>query len=283
MLPGLWEHFELNKNFFEYFKEYPEKFYDNIDIGCFYGNFQYCVWDGGRVFRDYKWASFEKVLSIKNYLKENKIPLRLIFTNSMLENKDLYNHYCNLICSLCEDEDNEIVINSSLLKEYLKEKYPKYSFISSTTKCNSFKASLDELNEYKYVCLDYNHNHRIKDLELLDQFQKNKIEFLVNAICPSGCPNRKEHYRLNSVSHLNLGKNYTINCKITDYNMAYNSRCYQNNITAEKLYNLYVPLGFLNFKLEGRSLKKEEVILNYCYYMVKPEYHDEVIFEMLMR
>jgi len=40
-----------------------------------------------------------------------------------------------MVTEICENELNEIVINSPILEDYLRDKYPKYKFISSTTKC----------------------------------------------------------------------------------------------------------------------------------------------------
>ena len=109
------------------------------------------------------------------------------------------------------------------------------------------------------------------DVTCID-IDKNKIEFLINAICPPGCPNRKEHYRLNGISHLNLGKEYRVACQIKGDTTKCLTRNYKNNISPEEIYTKYYNLGFSNFKLEGRTLTDKEVILNYAYYMIKPEY-----------
>ena len=40
--------------------------------------------------------------------------------------------------------------------------------------------------------------------------EKQKTEFLVNPICMPGCPQRKEHYRLNSLFSLTYGQRYSM-------------------------------------------------------------------------
>jgi hypothetical protein len=35
-------------------------------------------------------------------------------------------------------------------------------------------------------------------------------------------------------------------------------------------------MGFENFKIEGRATHQSSVIESYVYYMVKPEYRDEI-------
>ena len=47
-------------------------------------------------------------------------------------------------------------------------------------------------------------------------------------------------------------------------------------IKIEDLYNKYVDMGFNNFKLEGRNLHPINIIDSYVYYLVKPEYRDEI-------
>lgn len=188
----------------------------------------------------------------------------------------------NLCLTLCENELNEIVLVDDNFLAYIKENYPKYTFISSTTKCLNKEQTLEELKrkDFKMICLDYNLNSNMDFLKSLTEEEKEKTELLVNAICPPGCPNRKLHYKLNSLSHLNYGQNFQINCNIKKHinsTEVFNSK---NNISYEKIKNIYEPLGFKWFKLEGRTLSPFEVLCNYVYYMVKPEYYIEVISDL---
>lgn len=218
----------------------------------------------------------EEIVTIKNYLKEQNIPLRLIYTNPMLQPIHFSDRFCNLVCALCEDELNEIVVNNPELEKYLRKTYPKYSFISSTTKCKTLKESLAELQDYKYICLDYNQNHN-KILESLTDNEKDRIEFLCNAICPPGCPNRKEHYRLNGIQYLNFYHPYQIHCQITGSTVSAEMLASKNNISPEEIINYYHPLGYHMFKLEGRTLNGIEVLLNYARYFIKPEHQLDFI------
>ena len=106
---------------------------------------------------------------------------------------------------------NEIVINSPILEEYIKNNYPSYNIISSTTKClTDSELVLKEIQKenYKLICLDYNLNKNFTFLNSIPIEYRNKIELLANPICGLNCPNRKEHYRLNSLYNLNFGKEY---------------------------------------------------------------------------
>lgn len=283
-LPTLWNHWDFTVALIKFQEMYPEAFRPNATIGAVYDNFPYCLWDGGRIFNEYTYASIEDITIRKEFLETHGIPLRLIFTSPVIQEQHLYDRFCNLVTQVCENDINEIVVNSEILENYLREHYPKYSFISSTTKCNVFDASLKEVetNKYKYICLDYNQNHNFKLLDTLNQSQKNQIEFLCNAICPPGCPNRKEHYRLNGLFYLNFMKPYDLNyCGVQQHTLHPLVENYKNHINADDIYTTYVDKGFSMFKLEGRTLPTVEVMLNCAKYLIKPEYQLFFITEML--
>ena len=278
-LPGLYEHFGVNQALINLKSSNPEFFLD-WDFGAIYGNFQFCIWDGGRIFGNYTQASFTQVNFVKDFLNNNNIPLRMIFTNPIITEEYYYDHFCNLITQICEDSLNELVVNSEGLENYLRTNYPKYNFISSTTKCKSNpEDSFKEFSKnYKYVCLDYNLNRNEKYLQSFSDDLKPKIELLVNAICPPGCPNRAKHYIANGLSMLNYGIDYSIDCKITNGNLHPNTFAYKNNLYPEELYGHYSQdLGITFFKLEGRTFSDLDLILNYARYLVKPEYQYEFI------
>ena len=283
IIPNLYENYEQNIKFLTYFKEHPECFYDNIEIEAVYGNFQFCIWDGGRIFNSYRQSTKEEIISITDRYNELGITTRLVFTNTELKEKDYYNRFCNEILKICANKNTDIVINNEGLKNYIHNIYPSYNFISSTTKCLNEQDLKEELNkDYKMVCLDYNLNKNKTMLESLDENQRNKCEFLVNAICNPACPFRKNHYRLNSIFYLNYGKEYKMDgCNIV-YGILHptmiNSK---NNLTIEEIKNYYIPNHFNHFKLEGRSLSWTENLCNYIRYMVKPEYQLYVISELL--
>lgn len=281
-LPGLYEHFGVNQALINLKQSNPEFFLD-WDFGAIYGNFQFCIWDGGRVFGNYTQASYAQVNFVKDFLNNNNIPLRMIFTNPIITEEYYYDHFCNLVTQICEDSLNELVVNSEGLEDYLRANYPKYNFISSTTKCKSNpEDSFKEFSKnYKYVCLDYNLNRNEKYLQSFPDDLKPKIELLVNAICPPGCPNRAKHYIANGLSVLNYGLDYSIDCKITYGNLHPNTFAYKNNLYPDELYNHYSQdLGITFFKLEGRTFSDIDLILNYARYLVKPEYQYEFISQM---
>ena len=272
-VPGMYEHYNIIIPLCSLLKTHPEYFNDNIEIQAVYGNFQFSVWDGGRIFTEgYKHATkevIEKLIHIYN--QELQIPIRLIFTTALEDKNICYSHFDNLVCTLCHNSMNEIVVSSSTLENYLRKTYPDFSFISSTTKCLSKDDAAEELkSDYKYVCLDYNLNKNQNFLNNIPQEQKNKIEFLVNAICPPGCPSRKKHYLLNSLFNYNYGETYRVGqCGITK-SVLFPLNHY-NNLSYNDIVEYYNN-GFNNFKLEGRTFPPNTLILELVKYLVKPEY-----------
>lgn len=274
-LPGLWNHFPITKELILFMEQCPEAVKSNTVIGAVYDNFPYCPWDGGRTFAAYQHASLEDVTNIQEFLNSRNIPMRLVWTNPVVQPQHYQDRYCNLIATICHNDMNEIVVNNEGLENYLREHYPNYQYISSTTKCNNLSDSLEEVmnKDYRYVCLDYNANHNFKILDELTQEHKDKVEFLCNAICPPGCPARKEHYRLNGLFYINYMRGYHMpECGIKKGTLHPDTQKYANNITPEDIEKIYAPKGFSMFKLEGRTLSSMEYLINCVQYLIKPEY-----------
>ena len=103
-IPGFYELKELNLNFLSLMHRYPEYFYDNVEVEAVYGNPQYCIWDGGRVFNSYIQSSKEEIEElIHSYNHKFSLPIRYIFTNSLLKEEHYHNRFGNLLMELREE------------------------------------------------------------------------------------------------------------------------------------------------------------------------------------
>ncbi len=277
-LPGLYEHHALNMYMIELYKTNPEVFRKHVKIESIFGNFPFCIWDGGRNFAYYKQATKEQVENIRrDYLNFNA-KARFVFTNPELTEEDLDDRWCNLLLNIFNNTKEEIVINSDLMKNYLQKNYPDYNLVSSTTKCitNKEKALEEIMNpEYYQVCLDYNLNKDIEFLESIPKEYRHKVEFLCNAICPPGCAHRKMHYSETGLAHLTyLKEKYSVinHCHISEgVNHPSKIGC-GNNLSWEEIEK-YHQMGFQHFKLEGRTLESSTMFAQYLYYLIKPEYY----------
>lgn len=274
-LPGLFEFYELYRVFLPLFREHREYFYDWCEIGSIYGAPSDCIWGGGRT--SFGEADAEKVLDL---MQEYQISARLTFSNSLLREEHLQDRKCNELCALLEKNNkpqNGVIIHSDLLSYYLQKNYPGLYLVSSTTKVlTNFSDFLQEIDreEFRYVVPDFRLNKKFDQLNQMNTQQKEKVEFLCNECCWFGCKDRKRCYE--TVSRKNLGENCPEHhCAAPDAEEGYRfSKAMKNPgfISTEDIQNVYLPMGFSNFKIEGRGLGSALVLEFLLYYMVKKEY-----------
>lgn len=276
-LPGLFEFYELYRVFLPLFREHREYFYDWCDIGSIYGAPADCIWDGGRVgFGD---NDPGEVLALT---QDYGISARLTFSNSLLREEHLSDKQCNRLCALLNEQGgNGVIVHSDLLLEYLKGHYPNLYFVSSTTKVlTDFQELVDEVNreDFRYVVPDFRLNKAFDKLNTLTNAQKGKAEFLCNECCWFGCNDRKKCYE--NVSRKNLGENCVDHhCTAPGGNEGYRFSKAMTNpgfIGVQDIQNRYLPMGFSNFKIEGRGLGSAMILEFLLYYMTKPEYQIHV-------
>ena len=278
-LPGLFEFYELYREFLPLFREHREYFYDWCEIGSIYGTPTDCIWNGGRVGGGD--CSPQEVLAL---MEEYGISARLTFSNSLLKEEHLLDKKCNTLCALFEKEkekQNGVIVHSDLLLNYLKANYPGLYFVSSTTKVlTDFRQFLNEVNreDFLYIVPDFRLNKAFDKWNRLSGWQKDKVEFLCNECCWFGCPDRKNCYE--TVSRRNLGENCPEHCcTAPDAQDGYRFSKAMTNpgfIGIDDIKNIYLPLGFSNFKIEGRGLGSALVLEFLLYYMTKPEYQIHV-------
>lgn len=282
-LPGLFEFYEFYKIFLPLFRNHPEYFYDWCKIGSIYGAPEDCIWGGGRVGQGIVHAD-----EVLNLMQEYNISARLTFSNSLLRKEHLDDKKCNALCDKFEkfankskSQKNGVIVHSDLLLEYLKKSYPDLYFVSSTTKVlTNFNDFLNELNrdDFLYVVPDFRLNKSFENLKSLSEIQKNKVEFLCNECCWFNCKDRKACYE--NVSRKNLGENVEEHyCRAPGGNKGYLfSKAMENPgfIGIEEIQKKYLPMGFCNFKIEGRGLGNAMLLEFLLYYMTKPEYHLKV-------
>ncbi len=278
-LPGLFEFYELYKVFLPLFKQHREYFYDWCTIGSIYGAPGDCIWGGGRVgFGD---ADPRKV---KALMEEYGISARLTFSNSLLSEDHLSDRKCNELCKLFEkgkSAKNGVILHSDLLLSYLREHYPGFYFVSSTTKVLTSFADLNrelEREDFSFVVPDFRLNKAFDQLQMLPDPLKNKTEFLCNECCFFDCYDRKNCYE--NVSRKCLGEEVEDHICVSPYaKRGYRFSDAMENpgfIGIRDIQNKYLPEGFSQFKIEGRSLGSAVILEFLLYYMTKPAYQLKV-------
>ena len=273
-LPGLFEFYELYAAFLPLYRVHREYFYDWCEIGSIYGAPIGCLWGGGRVSSGTCGA--RDVLAL---MREYGISARLTFSNSLLREEHLKDRTCNALCRLFSESgtvQNGVIVHSELLLDHLKTTYPQLYFVSSTTKVlTDFSQLRRELErpEFSYVVPDFRLNKAFSELNALPQVLKDKVEFLCNECCSFGCKDRRACYE--AVSRKNLGETAPEHhCKAPDAKYGYRfSRAMENPgfIGIADIQNTYLPMGFSNFKIEGRGLGSALILEFLLYYLTKPD------------
>jgi hypothetical protein len=270
-LPDFFFLFDLHRTLLEKLRLYPGMFYDNFRIASVFGAFPNAIWNGGRVMLGY--VNQTAIKNTIEYFNKRNIPCRFTWTNSALEEKHLHDTFCNMIMKFADNGMNEVTVNSPLLESYIRDKYKGFKLISSTTKC---LGGMEELNrefakDYYLIVLNFNLNNQFDLLKSIAR--PDKCELLANAICQPHCPRRKEHFDYMSICQLNFNDqdqdHLYDDCQYQRVYEPEKRACY---ISYEDIVTKYLPLGFNNFKIDGRNIPRNYVEQQFLHYMVKPQF-----------
>jgi len=217
---------------------------------------------------------------VRALMREYGVSARLTFSNSLLRAEHLSDARCNALCALFSSDGqtrNGVIVHSDVLLDYLQKTYPKLYFVSSTTKVlTEFEDLRRELarDAFSYVVPDFRLNKAFDRLSGLSATEKDKVEFLCNECCWFGCRERKRCYE--AVSRKNLGMDGAEHrCAAPGADGGYRfSRAMTNPgfIGVGDIQNVYLPMGFSNFKIEGRGLGSALILEFLLHYMTRPEY-----------
>ena len=278
-LPGLFEFYEFYRVFLPLYRAHREYFYDWCEIASIYGAPEGCIWGGGRV-----GCGKQDPRAVLALTQEYGLSARLTFSNSLLTEAHLSDPACNALCRLFSEPggpQNGVIVHSDLLLDYLRTAYPRFYFVSSTTKVlTGFPQLRKELEReaFRFVVPDFRLNPALEQLRTLPPEQKAKVEFLCNECCWFGCTERKRCYE--TVSRQNLGEDCPDHrCAAPDAAGGYRfSKAMRSPgfIGVEDIRQRYLPAGFSQFKIEGRGLGSALVLEFLLYYMIKPEYQLQV-------
>ena len=299
-LPDFAGHFRFNLVFAEFLERRREYFREGVEIASVFGVFPPSIWNGGRMQSGTCTKNFIKS-AIKEF-NDRGIPLRFTFTNPVLEKKHLSDEFCNMVMHYADNGMNEVIVVSPLLEDYIRKYYPSYKITSSTCKRITDPDALcgEVEKDYHIVVIDYDLNHDFDALEKIPD--KKKCELLVNACCNPNCPIRSEHYKMIGIQQIayanhvrkygdapfnteKLLSEYPEIQKFADCPSAgrslFDVKELKNHITPDEIWEKYIPMGFEQFKIEGRTLETLNLLEHYMYYMIRPECRDKARFEFL--
>ena len=280
-LPGLRQNYPLNMLILNLLKTKPDWFREGVRIASFFGEFPTSLWNGGRP-SNYDQCDASFIQNVIKNINAQGVSVRYTYTNMLLSEQDLQDPYCNFCMKAADNGMNEVMIFSPILEKYIRENYPGYKLNSST--CKEIR-DIDKVNEelkkdYYLVVLDYNFNNKFDELQKIKD--KARCEILVNALCRPECPRRGDHYK-------NIAKNQRIMlknrkhpkdkqiplepwyCEYGEYNCIHTIQENSTYISPEAIWEKYVPMGFNQFKIEGRTANLFSLVETYCHYLIRPE------------
>lgn len=284
-LPGLRQNYPLNMLIVSYLEQRPERFREGVKIASFFGEFPMSLWNGGRP-SDNDQCDRAYVDNVIKTVNAKGIPVRYTYTNMLLQKEDLKDPYCNYCLKAADNGQNGVIVFSPLLENYIREKYPGFKITSSTCKEIRDIALVNEelKKDYHIVVLDYNFNNKFDELERIED--RARCEILVNAVCIPDCPRRGKHYESIAKNQRIMLKNRRIPpdkhipmeewyCEYGDHGNLYVLQNYCTYVSPEAIWEKYVPMGFRNFKIEGRTANIFSLVETYCHYLIRPEYQGE--------
>lgn len=292
-LCGAFESFDFIQMFLKKAKDCPWMLKDNVLIDSVFGS-PTCIWNGGRTLANIYYNK-EQLQNIHDTYADLGVKVRFIFTNPFLNNHDLYDRYCNLLMNIFQDLSPEVVVNSPLLEGYLRSKYPTVSFISSTTKRLLYsEAQLMEFaHDYKYICLDYDYNYDFKFLDSIQDSERDRVEILINSICPKRCKVRVLHQNFSAKKQLEYDSDdecdesepFFKECPLMrrSKDIPFSQHGYTKDYLSGTNYifpqdlNNYLDMGFNHFKIQGRELIVSQMFAEFFPYLIKPEFYPMAI------
>ena len=281
-LPGLRYNFPLNMFWISLQEERPQFFREGVKIASVFGCFPMCMWNGGRLLpNDQCDSAF--VENVIRTINSKGIPIRYTFNSTDVEKSELEDPFCNYCMDAANNGLNEVIVASPVLEDYLRNKYPKFKYNSSTCKeiRNAETINKELLGDYETVVLDYNMNGQWDAIDAITD--KSRLEVLVNAVCHPDCKRRTDHYKYVARNQRIQKKNRSLPadkqipvedwyCEYGEHNNIYTIQKYSTFVSTDDIWGEYLPRGINNFKIEGRTAYLFSLIETYCYYMIKPEY-----------
>ena len=255
-------------------KFYPEAFLPNRVITSIYDAFPGALWNGRQPLFEGKIYSREELINLRERLENLNLSLNLTWNNHLISHNELNDNYCNIITQVFHNGKHSITVGSLILFEYLKKKYPNYTYFYSTIPIDNL--TLEEQNFNlgfdKYV-IPRKFNNNWEQLLSIPEEDRDKIELLCNDFCNPNC-NRLYHYNLGN--QLILERSNPINPVVDYCSLDYDFLNFNNDnwpITIKsKDIDEYKLNGFLFFKLCSRSDSTEMFLLKILPYFVKPQY-----------
>lgn len=178
-------------------KEELKEFAELGEVDSMFGMASDVKLDGGReFFCGLPQVSTDEVIDYVEECNSNGVGFHLVLNASGVTDEDLKDEKLLKLLDACHDEKNGVICMDEKLRQFVKEKFPKYSLIASRIVDEQDEKGLNSLFEkYDLVTLPENLN---ENLELIGKLPAERTVIILNSFCAVDCPKRDKHYKLNS-------------------------------------------------------------------------------------
>lgn len=267
ILPSFYENYELNSLFIELFQESKTFFYDVINKLSVQGAFPYFLWAADK--QNATFSTKEDIIAKTDYFLQKNISVYYDCTNTKLEHNHFYDSFCNLVLKHSNSKQTYIITNNNQLVNYIKLNYSDFKFVEQQNIKNE-----EEKNIYDYHLINFSNKNKEA---FFNNESKDKYVIKLNSYCLNNC-NCIDNL---SIDKLNFEKQKTFEC--LNYAKTFNDIKKEDSfINIETMLSLS-DNGFSQFIIENNTKDKYELLESYLYYLIKPNYIDEVRLTMLKK
>lgn len=217
-----------------------------------YDGINHCKWNGGRINRDIEYRD-----GLIDYYYKRGISIALTFSNPVI---DLTDEVGNHLLKKFHADGNCIILVNDDLRQYIREKFPKYQLIYSITGTGHISVPMDDAGvsfyrdletKYDWIVPRFEHIFDPRAIEL----DCTKWEVMLNDTCIWNCKHFDEHFK--AIAHENTeGRPYTAEIeecwvKGFDPNIISKYNCMDiDSVHVAKLKRM----GVHSFKITGREM-----------------------------
>lgn len=267
-IAGLFEKFHIMKRVVLLKEKFPYIFKDNVVISSFYGS-NGGIANGGR-----NSGNFYNEEEVSDFCIEHNIQPTIIMSNLFMDKSYFPDNFASKVVESFNKTKPYFCVANSDIEEWLgTQGVRRGQLILSTTACIDFETIIKKTDQYKRIVLSENMINDWKTISLFPEHTRNKLEIIVNTICPNDCKSRKKHYE--HISRLNINDN-GITFKCPHENYCDKGHLYEildaPQVVTNDMINTYLNLGINHFKIQGRTNDDNDFIETLAYYLIKPKY-----------
>lgn len=275
-LPGL---FRFSDLIFECQRQVREKFAYQLPIRYLYGA-PLVRWNCGRLLFVKHHDSLEEMERELQAVSDRGVTPLLTFSSPILRPEDLGDSVCNGLLEILNRLRGGAIIASSLLKDYIRRRYPNVSLHASVI-LTTFAPRRDAAY-YQALSREYDHyvihSDDKLDLALLEQLPRHNAEIILNERCVYQCPQRREHYvsiaedqtaLLDGAPLCDLS-NFLARCPFVPEYKQKGTPQRSIALTAREAEEI-AALGFRLFKLQGRLDSPYVFFFDFLHYALEGE------------